>query len=194
MELTIKNDDLGAIFDRVIAEGEGDPVLEGRTPEQAGQDMVAAYALDIVRNGMYLGKEIQFIYEDFADLPAAVAACYRSYRKRETVTYGVQGTAKNLAAYFFALAWNEQNLPWEVCLRPVLMNPMNEPDFSNWLNFTVRVKGKDFLRAINDGMQIIRGSEKRFVSFNLNPLIAAYEQATGVNLAAKGLVNIFFDR
>lgn len=97
MELTIKNDDLGAIIGKVLAEGENEPVFEGRTPEQNGQYMVVTYAMDILRNGLSLGKELQFAYKDLIDLPAAAAACYRAYRQRESVTYSAQGTAKSLA-------------------------------------------------------------------------------------------------
>jgi hypothetical protein len=195
MELTIKNDDLGAVIERVLAEGDKAPVFEGRTPEQNGQYMVVTYALDILRNGWSLGKELQFTYKDLADLPVVAAACYRTYRQRESVTYSAQGTAKSLAAYFFVLAWNEQDLPCEVRTKPVLIYPVKGPDFGSWINFTIRLKGEDFLRAINDGMRIIRADDgKRFVSYDLNPLMEAYQKATGVDLAEKGLVNIVFDR
>ena len=195
MELTIKNDDLGEIIGKVLAEGENEPVFEGRTPEQNGQYMVVTYAMDILRNGLSLGKELQFAYKDLIDLPAAAAACYRAYRQRESVTYSAQGTAKSLAAYFFVLAWNEQDLPCEVRTKPVLMDPVKEPDFGNWINFTIRLKGEDFLRAINEGLRIFRTNDgKRLVSYDLNPLMKAYHKATGVDLAEKGLVNIAFDR
>lgn len=195
MELTIKNDDLGAVIERVLAEGDKAPVFEGRTPEQNGQYMVVTYALDILRNGWPLGKELQFTYADFTDLPVAAAACYRTYRQRESVTYSTQGTAKSLAAYFFVLAWNEQDRPCEVRTKPVLMDPEKEPDFGSWINFTIRLKGEDFLRAINEGLRILRTNDgKRLVSYDLNPLMKAYHKATGVDLAEKGLVNIAFDR
>lgn len=195
MELIIKNDDLGAVIKRVLAEGENEPVFEGRTPEQNGQHMVVTYAMDILRNGWSLGKELQFTYADFTDLPVAAAACYRTYRQRESVTYSALGTAKSLAAYFFILAWNEQDLPCEVRTKPVLMDPVEEPNFGNWINFTIRLKGEDFLRAVNDGLRIIRADDgKRFVSYDLNPLMEAYQKATNVDLAEKDLVNIVFDR
>ena len=195
MELTIKNDDLGEIIGKVLAEGENEPVFDGRTSEQNGQYMVVTYAMDILRNGLSLGKELQFAYKDLIDLPAAAAACYRAYRQRESVTYSAQGTAKSLAAYFFILAWNEQDLPCEVRTKPVLMDPEKEPDFGSWINFTIRLKGEDFLRAINEGLRILRTNDgKRLVSYDLNPLMKAYHKATGVDLAEKGLVNIAFDR
>ena len=44
-------------------------------------------------------------------------------------------------------------------------------------------------------MRIIRADDgKRFVSYDFNPLMEAYQKATGVDLAEKGLVNIVFDR
>ena len=194
MELTIKNDDLGKVIGRVLTEGEGEPVFAGKTPQQQAEDLVATYALDILRNGMAQGKDIGFAYEDLPGLPAAAAACYRTYRKTETAAISAEGTAKSLAAYFMVLAWNEHDAAWDVRQRPVLMDPSTPENPNLWGMYSVTVNGADFLRAVNDGRRMLNEGGKRLLAFDLNPLMDAYRKATGGDLAKKGLVNIVFDR
>ena len=127
-------------------------------------------------------------------LPAAAAACYRTYRKTETAAISAEGTAKSLAAYFMVLAWNERDAAWDVRQRPVLMDPSTPENPNLWGMYSVCVNGADFLRAVNDGRRMLNEGGKRLLAFDLNPLMDAYQKATGVDLAKKGLVNIVFDR
>lgn len=192
MDLMFKNDGFAAVIDRLEKEDEK-PTFGGRTEQQMGEDLIVTYAMDILRNGMWQNKTIRFAYTDFQDLPVAVAACYRSFRNENTVQEAAIGTAKSLAAYFFALAWNEQNIAPTV-RRPVLLDTDKACGPDVWGVFTVRANGEDFLRAVNAGCRKTSANGKRLLMFDLSSLMTAFKKATGVDLSEKGLPNIVFDR
>ena len=76
-ELTIKNDRLTEIIGRIQEGDLENPVFDGKSVQEQGEDLIGTYALDIIFSGWEAGKELDFTYDTLADLPVAVASCYR---------------------------------------------------------------------------------------------------------------------
>ena len=194
-ELSIKNDALADILNRVMETKDGYD-FDGKTDKENGEEMVAEYALDMIKSGYAAGVEPDFIYDTIGTLPVAAASCYR----RDKETYGepsaVIGTVKAIAAFFLVLAMNEHGIAWDVRRRPVPLNP-SRPQDPLWSVFRITSgerKQSDFLIPVSAGCAVTNIAGKDMVTFDLAPLIKEYKAVTGVDLGRLGLKNIMFDR
>ena len=195
-ELTIKNNDLGAIIGRVLEEEPGKINFDGTTTQEQFEDMIGTYALDIVNSGWAAGKDLDFSYDTLSDFPVAVASCYQRSRKDRSEDLAVNATIKALAAYFFALSMNEHGLPWDVRFLPEKMRT-NRLDPSIWGGVSRITTGKkhkaDFLLPVLEGCQKKKLFGKKILSFDLAALFKEYKTVTGVDLEQHGLKSIAFD-
>ena len=195
-ELTIKNDDLGAIIGRVLEGEPGKINFDGTTTQEQFEDMIGTYALDIVNSGWAAGKDLDFSYDTLSDLPVAVASCYQVSRKDRPEELAVNATIKALASYFFALSMNEHGLPWNVRFLPEKMRT-NRLDPSNWGGVSRITTGKkhkaDFLLPVLAGYKRTNLFGKKIMSFDLAALFKEYKAVTGVDLEQHGLKSIAFD-
>ena len=184
-ELTIKNDDLGAIIGRVLEGEPGKINFDGTTTQEQFEDMIGTYALDIVNSGWAAGKDLDFSYDTLSDFPVAVASCYQRSRKDRSEDLAVNATIKALAAYFFALSMNEHGLPWNVRFLPEKMRT-NRLDPSNWGGVSRITTGKkhkaDFLLPVLAGYKRTNLFGKKIMSFDLAALFKEYKAVTGVDL------------
>ena len=195
-ELTIKNDDLGAIIGRVLEGEPGKINFDGTTTQEQFEEMIGTYAMDIVYSGWAAGKDLDFSYKTLSDLPVAVASCYQVSRKDRPEELAVNATIKALASYFFALSMNEHGLPWNVRFLPEKMRT-NRLDPSNWGGVSRITTGKkhkaDFLLPVLAGCKRNNLFGKKVLSFDLAALFKEYKAVTGVDLEQHGLKNIVFD-
>ena len=195
-ELTIKNDDLGAIIGRVLEGQPGKINFDGTTTQDQFEDLIGPYPLDIVNSGWAAGKDLDFSYDTLSDLPVAVASCYQVSRKDRPEELAVNATIKALASYFFALSMNEHGLPWNVRFLPEKMRT-NRLDPSNWGGVSRITTGKkhkaDFLLPVLAGCKRNNLFGKKVLSFDLAALFKEYKAVTGVDLEQHGLKNIVFD-
>ena len=185
--LTIKNDALGEILSRVIKEKPGEAEPDGKTDQEMGENLIAEYAV---------GTDMDFTYETLKDLPTAVSSCYRRYRKGDHPEYAIVGLMKSLAAYFFALAMNEHDMPWEVLQGKGSSYASGQPRETLWGVFRIQVGKKrkaDFLLPVIDGCQVVENAEKRLLIIDLTQLMREYKAVTKVDLKNKGVSNITFD-
>ena len=195
-ELTIKNNDLGAIIGRVLEEEPGKINFDGTTTQEQFEDMIGTYAMDIVYSGWAAGKDLDFTYETLSDLPVAVTSCYQRSRKDRPEDPAVNATVKALAAYFFALSMNEHGLPWNVQFLPEKMRT-NMYDPAVWSGISRVTTGKkhkaDFLLPVLAGYKRTNLFGKKIMSFDLAALFKEYKAVTGVDLEQHGLKSIAFD-
>lgn len=190
-ELTIKNDRLTEIIGRLQSGNLDHPVFDGQSVQEQGENLIGTYALDIIFSGWEIGKELDFTYKTLADLPAAVASCYRRDLRGEHKFTALDGTTKALAAYFFALAMNEHGFSWQV--RKMSMTII-DPLWADVLRITTGEKLKtDYLLPVSAGCKVSDVMGKQRISFDLAPLFREYKTATGVDLQEHGLRNIAFD-
>lgn len=191
-ELTIKNDDFAKIIGRIQEGDLENPVFDGKSVQEQGEDLIGTYALDIIFSGWEAGKELDFTYDTLADLPVAVASCYRRNLKGEHKLTAVDGTAKALAAYFFALAMNEHGYPWQV---RKMSTQLKDPLWASVLRITTGGKLKtDFLLPVYAGYRVNNLMGKNLISFDLVQLFREYKAVTGVDLEKHGLRSIVFDQ
>ena len=173
-ELTIKNDDLGAIIGRVLEGEPGKINFDGTTTQEQFEDMIGTYALDIMNSGWAAGKDLDFSYDKLSDFPVAVASCYQRSRKD----------------------MNEHGLPWDVRFLPEKMRT-NRLDPSIWGGVSRITTGKkhkaDFLLPVLEGCQKKKLFGKKILSFDLAALFKEYKTVTGVDLEQHGLKSIAFD-
>ena len=194
--LTIKNDALGEILSRVIKEKPGEAEPDGKTDQEMGENLIAEYAMDMYYSGSAVGTDLDFTYDTLNDLPTAVSSCYRRYRKGDHPEYAVVGLMKSLAAYFFALAMNEHDMPWEVLQGKGSSYASGQPRETLWGVFRIQVGKKrkaDFLLPVIDGCQVVGNAEKRLLIIDLTQLIREYKAVTKVDLKNKGVSNITFE-
>ena len=195
-ELTIKNDDLGAIIGRVLEEEPGKINFDGTTTQEQFEEMIGTYAMDIIYSGWDVGKDLDFSYDTLADLPAAVASCYQRSRKDRPEDLAVNATIKSLASYFFALSMNEHGLPWNVQRLPEQMRS-GTMDVSTWCGLFRITTGKkhkaDFLLPVLAGCKKSNLFGKKILSFDLAALFKEYKAVTGVDLEQHRLKSIAFD-
>lgn len=190
-ELTIKNDRMTEIIGRLHGGDLDNPVRDGQSVQEHGENVIGIYALDIVFSGWEVGKELDFTYQTLADLPAAVESCYRRDLRGEHKLTALDGTTKALAAYFFALTMNEHGCSWRV--RKMSMT-IKDPLWADVLRITTGEKLKtDFLLPISAGCKVSDVMGKQRISFDLAPFFREYNAATGVDLQEHGLRNIAFD-
>ena len=76
-ELTIKNDDLGAIIGRVLEGEPGKINFDGTTTQEQFEDMIGTYALDIVNSGWAAGKDLDFVKGDFCRFKLTIVYYFR---------------------------------------------------------------------------------------------------------------------
>lgn len=195
-KIIIKNDDLGIIIGRVLEGENRKPGYEKKTEQEAVEDIIGTYAMDIFYSGLAVGKDLEFAYETLSDLPVAVASCYQRSRKDRPEELAVNATIRSLASYFFALSMNEHGLPWNVQHLPEQMRS-GTMDVSTWCGLFRITTGKkhkaDYLLPVLAGCQKSNLFGKKILSFDLAALFKEYKAVTGVDLEQHGLKSIAFD-
>ena len=195
-ELIIRNDRLGEIISRALAETRpSDQHADGLTVQQHGEDLIATYALDMVLNGYKADVSLDFTYDTLRLLPVAVRRCLVGYQEGgNSFRDSVEALAKSFAAYIFCLAMNEHDCPWNVQQLRTRFTPPDKdfgPLWANAFRITTGLRRQtDFLiPALEGGMGEIRNG-KGFMILNVAPTVKAYKAAFRVDLNEHGLSDI----
>ena len=193
---TVKNPQLAAIIERLLQQEPGESTDAGKSTQELGENLVGAFALDMLKNGQSTDPVLDASYATLGSLQQAVALCYRGYRKSNNVSASVEATAQSLAAYFFALAMNEHGCAWEVSRMPVLLHSSTTAAKSLWGVLRIRTgltEKPDFLTPVRAGCFAASRDKKRLAVFDLAPLRKAYRGAVGVDLREYGLRQLILE-
>ena len=199
-ELLIKSDDLAAILRQVMDEENLTPKqkkqrYDQKTMQQHGEDIIATYVLDVLRNGWQADVELEMTYATLDKLPIALRHCLQVYcDDRRPLKQAAEPTAKSFAAYLFALGMNEHDAKLKVqqkATRFIEPSPNEGPLWANVMRITTgQNRQKDFLLpALEGGSGFVRGG-RGLVLLNVMPAVRAYKAAFGVDLTEYGLCDM----
>ena len=201
--LNIKSAELAEILRRVsdyeaLSPAKQKKYYDDKSTQQNGEFLIGTFVLDLLRCSYRAGTVLDLTYATVKSLPLALGRSLREDTAAgKNLRTAVEGVAKSLAAYLFALAMNEEGAKLKVAQRGtafVRPGPEEGPLWGPYLRITTgKNHEKDFLIPAMEGSSGVYRDGKGVMQLSVGPIIRAYRAAFGVDLREYGLCDMMLE-